>query len=285
MVTESRVAIIIRCYDTDPELLGEAFHSAASQQCEVIVVDDGSTRADTRAYLGDLGVRVISTSNRGPAAALNSGVAATNCEYIVALDSDDRLGPGYVSRLADFLDNNPNVPVACSAWKEFGERDGLVVPPYVTTGVEMVEKCTILASSMFRRADWVVLGGLCEERGIFEDWEWWARLLLAKDGEARRVDGALYHYRIHKRSLNIKNYTGVDTLIKTRQVMLRDNPGVEHAVARILATDIAGAYQLGQMHSPIAEAATAQARYWASRYGKIEGARRRVLEICKKWPR
>ncbi len=77
--------------------LGEAIDSALEQSCasvEVIVVDDGSTdnsRELIRAYGSR--VRPVFKANGGQASAFNAGVAASQGEWILFLDSDDRLAP------------------------------------------------------------------------------------------------------------------------------------------------------------------------------------------------
>lgn len=61
---------------------------------EVIVADDGSTRANTRATLAEHEgrVQVVRQENAGVAAARNAGVRAARGKFIQILDSDDRLG-------------------------------------------------------------------------------------------------------------------------------------------------------------------------------------------------
>src|ERR671913_1812143 len=94
---EGKVSVVIPCYN-QAHFLGEAIQSVLSQSYqafEVIVVDDGSTD-DTKevasAYaLEDSKVRLVRQQNRGLAGARNRGLAEASGEYVVFLDSDDRL--------------------------------------------------------------------------------------------------------------------------------------------------------------------------------------------------
>lgn len=87
--------------------LGEAVDSALAQDVdvEVIVVDDGSTdgsRAVLERYDGR--VREILQQNRGQAAALNAGFAASRGDPVLFLDADDVLLPGAVAHATSILE-------------------------------------------------------------------------------------------------------------------------------------------------------------------------------------
>ncbi|MCV7566306.1 hypothetical protein M3E78_012065, partial [Micrococcus luteus] len=154
---------------------------------------------------------------------------------------------------------------------------------HLVTASQMATKCEILNTSLFRRSDWEDLSGYDETlRKGFEDWEWWTRLLLHTGGTARRVDGPEYMYRVSKYGRNHTNYAGIDALINTRKAMIRNNPDfVDHLLDGLL-NDVRLAYEQGQNQSPIADEATRQARYWARRYGKLEGLRSRLAFLHKR---
>jgi glycosyltransferase involved in cell wall biosynthesis len=90
------VSVVIACYN-QARYLGEAIESVLAQReqvsSEIIVVDDGSTD-DTVAVANSFpGVRCISQRNQGQGAARNAGLAHASGEFLVVLDSDDRLLP------------------------------------------------------------------------------------------------------------------------------------------------------------------------------------------------
>jgi len=97
----SRVSIVISNYNYE-RYVAAAIESALAQthrNCEIIVVDDGSTdnsRATIARYGDDPRVRIILQDNGGQAAAMNVGFAASTGDIVIFLDSDDRLKAGAV---------------------------------------------------------------------------------------------------------------------------------------------------------------------------------------------
>lgn len=91
-----KASIIINNYNY-ARFLGAAIDSALSQtyaNCEVIVVDDGSTD-DSRRVIESYGQKVkpIYKTNGGQGSALNAGFAVSTGELIIFLDADDVLFP------------------------------------------------------------------------------------------------------------------------------------------------------------------------------------------------
>jgi glycosyltransferase involved in cell wall biosynthesis len=89
------VSVVIPCYN-QARFLGQAIESVQAQThpfFQIIVVDDGSTD-DTVAIAGRYrSVRCISQHNQGQGAARNEGLRHVLGDYVVFLDSDDRLLP------------------------------------------------------------------------------------------------------------------------------------------------------------------------------------------------
>src|SRR5215212_10726407 len=87
------VSVIIPCYN-QAHFLGEAIESVISQSYknfEIIVVDDGSTDNTSEVASSYEEVRLVRQQNRGLAGARNRGLGEARGEYVVFLDSDDRL--------------------------------------------------------------------------------------------------------------------------------------------------------------------------------------------------
>lgn len=98
------VSIIISNYNYAP-FLEECINSALAQthpDCEVIVVDDGSTDGSTEILdrYRDKAL-VLSLPHQGETASRNSGFARCSGDLICFLDSDDGLDPDAVKRLVD----------------------------------------------------------------------------------------------------------------------------------------------------------------------------------------
>lgn len=84
-----------------------------SDECEVIVVDDGSSDASVEFIkcrfseeLKNGQFRLVCIDNSGPGSARNMGVSVARGEYIGFLDSDDFILPGYVERSIEAIANN-----------------------------------------------------------------------------------------------------------------------------------------------------------------------------------
>jgi glycosyltransferase involved in cell wall biosynthesis len=97
------VSVVISNHNYAP-FLGACIDSALTQTyrpLEVVVVDDGSSDG-SRSIIGDFGdrVRPVLTGNRGQAAALNAGFAASRGRLILFLDADDLLEPEAAATLA-----------------------------------------------------------------------------------------------------------------------------------------------------------------------------------------
>ena len=121
------VSVIMPVYNTEKSLVS-AVGSVLSQShfaLELILVDDGSRDASARLCDGfaqaDSRVRVIHQPNSGVSAARNAGLHTAKGDYILFLDSDDRLLPGAVETA---LEAQASCPDAWVVWRyEMGEND------------------------------------------------------------------------------------------------------------------------------------------------------------------
>lgn len=96
------VAAVVSSFNPGPELVVNV-KALMEQVDRVTVVDDGSTRdvAGVLDAVRDCGATVVRLDrNSGIAAALNAGIrselAAGSVQWILTMDQDSRLGPGYV---------------------------------------------------------------------------------------------------------------------------------------------------------------------------------------------
>jgi glycosyltransferase involved in cell wall biosynthesis len=103
------VSIIITCYN-QAQFLAEAIESARAQthnNCEIIVVDDGSNDITRQVSSRFADVNYVYQSNLGLAAARNKGISLARGEYLNFLDADDRLLPEAVETNLTFAAQNP----------------------------------------------------------------------------------------------------------------------------------------------------------------------------------
>lgn len=191
-----RVAVIVPCFN-DGETLENTLSSLQRQEeCEVVVVNDGSDDPFTLEVLDRLGAggtKVVSQPNRGLAAARMLGVMETEAPYLHPLDADDELAPDAIRRLADVLDGDPGVAVAWGDQRTFGEvqltqRRGPALDPWAITYVNQLTAGLIRRDALLEVGGWVLKVG-------YEDWDLW--MSLAEHGwRGVRVDAVMYRYRI-----------------------------------------------------------------------------------------
>jgi glycosyltransferase involved in cell wall biosynthesis len=105
--TVPRLAVIITCWNYE-HYVTRAIRSVVSQghsDCELVVVDDGSTDASWIAIENE-GVKAYRTENRGSLAACRFGLAQTRAPFILFLDADDELEPGSLDKILAKLDDD-----------------------------------------------------------------------------------------------------------------------------------------------------------------------------------
>lgn len=108
------VSILIPCFNAQ-QWIGKAIESALGQtydNCEVIVLDDGSTD-DSPAVIRQFEdeVRIESGPNQGGNAARNRLLGMARGEWLQYLDADDLLNGEKIERQADFVMHNPATDV------------------------------------------------------------------------------------------------------------------------------------------------------------------------------
>ena len=172
-------------------------------QCEVIIIDDGSTDTPTLSLLENFeqqNITVLHQDNKGPAAARNTGVRYSNSEYILFLDSDNRIYPAYIDKGIKELEQNKQAAVVYAKPDFFGEKNesSFQTGSFDITRLLLanyIDMCTII-----RKAAWVEVKGIDENLVQYEDWEFWINIYKA-GWEFVFIDEPLFEYRIRKDSL------------------------------------------------------------------------------------
>lgn len=104
-----KLSIIIPAYNAEaylPQCL-DSILAQERQDCEVIVVDDGSTDGTAALLERYPDVKVVHQENRGMSTARNRGLDEAQGEYILFVDSDDLLTDGSLTTLvAEFGDED-----------------------------------------------------------------------------------------------------------------------------------------------------------------------------------
>lgn len=228
------VSVVIPCYNQG-EFLAEAIASVRRQtfgSFEIVVVDDGSTEPQTLSTFAQLSpqdCKVMHTPNRGLAAARNHGIRHSSGKYILPLDADDRIAPGYLAAAVALLENDDRIGIVYPIVEFFGERSGIWRQSEFSAARLLYENM-IVASAVFRRADWERVGGYREDmRFGWEDWEFWLSLVECGCGVVKLPE-VMFYYRIRgdsmTRTLNNRQKFGLLlSLIRNHPRMYLQNVG------------------------------------------------------------
>ena len=196
------ISIITPFYNGGKTLL-ETANSIFSQTYpyfEWIIVDDGSKDEDSLKELKkvekmDPRVKVFHKENGGPSIARDYGISksSNDTKYIYFLDCDDLIEKTMLECLYWTLETHPDASFAYTAMVNFGDRE-FIWEQWLTLEREMVEN-VICISSMVKKSDLLEVGcfGL-KEKGMYEDWNLWLKLLKAGK-KPIRVSDKLFWYR------------------------------------------------------------------------------------------
>lgn len=201
---DHRVSVVIPCYNHG-EFLGEAIESVRAQEypdLEIIVVNDGSTDSHTLSVLDALekDIVLIGQSNQGLAAARNRGIQEAAGEFILPLDADDKIGPGFIRQAVVAMEKDQRVGIVYGQTELFGAKTGLWRKPDYSMP-EMLFENMIVATALYRKADWESVGGYRPAMAYaWEDWDFWLAL-ISRGREVARLEHATFYYRISEKSM------------------------------------------------------------------------------------
>jgi glycosyltransferase involved in cell wall biosynthesis len=247
---EGKVSIIIPCYNPGP-MLREALASVEQMRnanlLEVILVDDGSSDAETTRILDGAtkaGYSVVSQPNRGPGAARNTGIQLAKGEFILPLDSDNRLREVYLNEGVSLLKKNRRVGVIYADAEYFGERSGRWYVPDFNL-LSLIRMNFIDNCALYRRKLWEELGGYDDKKFLMgvEDWDFWLR--LADHGTTFvHLDRIGFDYRVRKDSLIVKAVGFDHWLAGDSLAAMRPSPRLAERIQYIFAKPELAYYKL-----------------------------------------
>lgn len=133
MVVRPRFSVVIPVRDR-ADVVGRAVASVLAQTfagVEVVVVDDGSDDDSVAAAraVSDGRVRIVRQERAGVEAARRSGVERAHGLYVVLLDPDDEVAPGWLARLGRLVDATGAVLVSCGGEQVHADGSATVVAP------------------------------------------------------------------------------------------------------------------------------------------------------------
>lgn len=171
---------------------------------ELIVVDDGSNDDRTRKEMAALiaqGIHVVRQENKGLAAARNAGILVSQGEYILPLDADNHLRPGYIEHAIRILNSNSKIGVVYGDAEYIGMRTGRwhvgSFDRDRLLGWNYIDSCAI-----YRRSIWEQNHGYDGSMPVqgLEDWDFWLGA-LEHGWQFAYVPEILFEYRVAKASM------------------------------------------------------------------------------------
>lgn len=178
------VSIIIPCYNAE-RYIAEAIQSALTQthpDCEVIVIDDGSTDGSLEVIksFGDK-IRWETGPNRGGCAARNRGIELAQGGWIQFLDADDVLTPDCVA--AKFAADPQDGELVCCGVEVLEGHDGATVKAgwgSSSYDLEALVRCgTPATPSPLHRKEWLLaVGGFRPELPCSQEYDLHLRLVF-----------------------------------------------------------------------------------------------------------
>jgi len=205
------VSILIPAYNMQ-EWITESLASAVSQtwpRKEIIVVDDGSTdrTAEIASRFASKEVKIVSTENRGVAAACNMAYQLCRGDYIQWLGADDLLAPDKIERQIAALRSTDTGRVLLSCpWAYFYYRTSRArfqpnslwcdLAPVEWLYRKMSENLHMQPATWLTSRELADAAGPEDSRLLFDDdGEYYCRVIMASEG-TRFVRESKVYYRV-----------------------------------------------------------------------------------------
>ncbi len=239
-MTEYPLASIIIPTWNAGRYVAEAVDSALAQtypNCEVIVVDDGSTdstKAVLEPYTSAKKIIYIYQKNGGLSTARNAGIRASRGAYIALLDSDDIFLSEKIAEQVQYLETHPDCDVSYCDLYHFwdGESELLKLNYHYYSGADVLPhliEASFIAplSVVFRRSVFERFGYFDENLWRSEDLNFWFR--IAHGGA--RID-FLPKILAKLRMRKIENLQGVESQPQVKTTMLEVLTRLDNAMTR-----------------------------------------------------
>lgn len=195
------VSVIIPVYNCE-RYLAQAIESVLAQTyqpTEVIIVDDGSTDSSSAIARSYKEINYIYQCNQGVAAARNTGIAASQGQFIAFLDADDLWTPKKLEVQVTYLLKRPRVGYTIGRQQNFVDPESNSLTPAAISQLESEQLG--LATLVARRAIFKQIGGFDASYRVASDFEW---IIRAKDAGVTMtiVPEIVLHRRIHSSNMS-----------------------------------------------------------------------------------
>ncbi|MBO9648264.1 MAG: glycosyltransferase [Variovorax sp.] len=188
--------------------LSETLASASQDnKVPVLLVDDGSSDGSADYAEGCEGVRVIRQRNAGPSVARNRAILESRADFVLFLDSDDLLLPGYRAAFESALAAHPDADVFVCGMEVIDDQ-GRPVDRHPAPSLRPSAFLSILGGEPVPTNGIIVRREVFARSGVFrpglhhaEDLDLWLRIAAVTDKWVR-MDHSLAVYRLRGGSLS-----------------------------------------------------------------------------------
>lgn len=184
---------------------------------ETLIIDDGIDETaikDIKSKFQNINLKIIKNYGIGLVDALNTGITASQNEYLVRLDSDDLMERNRLQIQSTYLENNPDVAVVGSQVTYIDVTNNFLGYSKYPNGVlnsdpNFLKKCLLAHPSvMMRKSVLMKVNGYREtvrlgKISLCEDFDLWRR--LNKQGKIVNLPDPLTKYRQHSAQLSSIN--------------------------------------------------------------------------------
>lgn len=143
------ISVLLPVYNTKPEFLDaclSSIHSQTYKPHEIVVVDNGSDKPSTLAYLKsckniDLHVIPRKANHKNLSIALNAGLNICKYDYVARMDSDDIMHAERLDKQYKYFCNNPYVDILGCQLRFMSSHHGQTQHPLIVEQ-NIYKKCT-----------------------------------------------------------------------------------------------------------------------------------------------
>lgn len=181
------LSIIVPCHKSE-DTLEETLYSVLEQEYqnwEVIIVNDGSPDNVEEIALKwlsrDSRFKYLKKTNGGLGTARNYGIQKSIGDYILPLDSDNKIEKHFTERAINLLENDKKIGVVYGDAMYFGEKEGTwkvgSFNKYKLLYSNYIDACAVIRRTVFKDL------GYYDDKIPFqgnEDWEFWLRIISSK---------------------------------------------------------------------------------------------------------
>ncbi|WP_413531701.1 glycosyltransferase family 2 protein [Empedobacter brevis] len=209
----SLISVIVPCYN-QAQYMDECLQSVLDQtyqNWECIIVNDGSPDNTEDIALKwtnkDKRFIYLKKENGGLSSARNAGIEISKGEWILPLDSDDKIGNKYLELAAEQFGENYTI-IYCQA-EFFGDKKGKWQLPEYQYDKILIDNL-IFCSAFYKKSSWKKVNGYDINMVYgFEDWEFWLSI-IEEDSNVYRINEVLFYYRKKNVSMVTELYLDIN---------------------------------------------------------------------------